>query len=320
MSATNTPDKARGADPSADAGEDDAKVIVDMSVLGEGDEVDDVPVDPEVQKALAFSSPLTPALHGAPPPAPPAKANMVDGDPNRTLELSAISLEDAEDGSASRKAARPPQGRARQGRDSLDLEAIRQPRVGRFVLMLIMLALAGVLLFIAWKNQFDPVIWEDPRAAVEIAFTGHDPRPAPPPPEVEAPAPQAPIGALKIINVTLEPLPGGHALLTGQITNPTEGTHRAVTLEAQLRRDDLPLYRRVIPCCTTFDEAQAIAVAKDPAHPHFATALPELATIEIPPGGRRLFNVVFRKVGATRDLQPFARVKHSEASRAPAPR
>ncbi|MFN3199711.1 MAG: hypothetical protein ACE366_15010 [Bradymonadia bacterium] len=307
MSSVDQPRKQLEDGPSAD----DAKVIVDMQVLGDHSD-EQVEIDPEVSAALAFSSPLTPAVNfsAAPVLPEPGKLNLVEGDPNQTLELSAITDEEDE------KVHYPNRPNAH---DSVDITVVRQPRIGRFIILTLLLAIIGVGLFIAWKNNFQPIIWENPKIAAQIAFTGHDPRPAPAKPLPPAPKPTAPIGSLEVVDVTVEPLPGGHALLTGQISNPTEGVHHAVTIEAQLRQGNLPLHRRVIPCCTTFDEAEAAKVAADPGHPHFATFLPELADIKIPPGGRRLFNVVFLKEGSTAlgELTPYAEIKHSEATRSP---
>ena len=58
----------------------------------------------------------------------------------------------------------------------------------------------------------------------------------------------------------------------------------------------------------------------NPAHPHFSTKLNNLGAIQLPPGERRAFSVVFPEGDtelAVETLVPTVEIKHSEMVRAP---
>lgn len=275
------------------------KVIIDMGQFGDGAPPPvPAPAEPAAEAApeppLADTSAFAPLFTPQPSPAPAAR--------HRVRELPAL------DGPAVDVEVRP----------------VKPPSLASLMLFVLVALVGGFTAFVSWRNGWAPV-WEDPKAAIAVAFAPARPAPAAeaapaPPAVVEA---EAQTGALQVGTLTLEPVRAGRRLqamvLRGEVVNATNRVQKGIGIEASVALEPgVPLRTRVVPCCDQLPGDEAVAVAQQPQHPHFAPSFDHAAEVRLQPGESRAFTVIFNDLpadAAADELQPVARVKFSEAER-----
>lgn len=204
-------------------------------------------------------------------------------------------------------------------RHEVDIPVVPRRSAGKFFFSALVFGIAGVFIFIWARNDFGDIA-QDPGKAAAVAFGQAQPT-APPTAAPVVVEPPPPVGALQAVGVGLVPIPkkGAGFVLRGELVNTTPVTHGAIALRAVLLRDGMPVRERTLACCEHIDLPTAQAVAANPEHPHFSTKLNNLASVQLTPGERRPFSVVFPDPAGELNpaaLVPLVEVKHSEVVRA----
>ncbi|MEZ4470559.1 MAG: zinc-ribbon domain-containing protein [bacterium] len=225
--------------PASSDEDDEPSIIIDMTQLNVAGEA-----APEAPEAPAPAADVT-ALTAAPPAAAFAPFHVPEADPRRRVRADTFPVDSPVD---------PELVRSLRGRP-----------VGLRILAFLVLAAAGFVLFVAWRNDFGR-IWEDPRAAIQIAFGGEAaPVSAPTEPVVQ----NATLGELVIRRIELEAVDRTAVLVRGVVVNESDRIQRSIGIEVSVMQAGLALRSRVVPCCADLTAEEARKIAKDSRHPHF---------------------------------------------------
>lgn len=209
------------------------------------------------------------------------------------------------------------------GPEPSEIQEIKPPSIARYAVLAFTVALAGFVTFVAAANDFEPIWYQDPVKAVNIAF-GFEQPPAPPaPPEVGTVEVAPPVqGELVVRDVEMTVLKQDKrrrlAVLRGRVFNGSNRVQHKIGLTANLVEVDgkrrLTIATRHADCCELLDDAAAKAVARQEDHPHFKPgSRPDL---HISPDQSERFVIVLRDLDPSVDdklIEPSVVVRFSEA-------
>lgn len=176
-----------------------------------------------------------------------------------------------------------------------DLPPIRQAAGLKMFFVLLLLSGLGFVVFVAWKNDWGP-IWEDPKAAIEIALALDSASAAP---ATEAPAivEKQSAGKLEVGQVRVEWIDDRAAMIHGVVDNKTDRIQGAIGLDVTLQQGSQLLGNRVVPCCAPLELEAARAIAKDAHHGHFDVSK-RVGELRLQPGQSTRFSAILRGLPA----------------------
>ncbi len=209
------------------------------------------------------------------------------------------------------------------GPEPSEIHEIKPPSIARYAVLAFVVALAGFATFVAAANDFEPIWYQDPVKAVNIAF-GFEQPPAPPAPKKPKKVVEPVIGKLEIRDVEMTVLKQGRrhrlAVLRGRVFNDSNRVQHKIGLTADLvevqgeDKHELTIATRHADCCEVLDDAAAKAAARQQDHPHFKPgSRPDL---HISPDQSERFVIVLRDLDPSIDdklVQPRVTVRFSEA-------